>query len=189
MRKISATFFMSLDGVVEDPASWNGAYWSDEMGAALGAGMATSDTFLYGRKTYDDMAAAWPEREAMGDDAGDDAPFATVMGDTRKVVVSHQDLTFTWRNSEQIQGDLVEGVTALKAEDGGDIAMAGSTSVVRQLLAAGLVDELNLLVHPVAVRHGERLFDETDEGEAIPLTLVSSTTLPQGVLHLVYAPA
>ena len=187
MRKITATFFMGLDGVVADPASWNGAYWSDEMGAALGAGMATSDTFLYGRRTYDDMAAAWPERETLGDDAGDDAPFATIMGDTRKVVVSHQDLTFTWRNSEQLQGDLIEGVTALKHEDGADIAMAGSTSVVRQLLAAGLVDELNLLVHPVAVRHGERLFDEGDE--AIPLTLTRSTTLPHGVVHLVYAPA
>lgn len=187
MRKLTATFFMALDGVVEAPETWNGAYWSDEMGAALGAGMAESDTFLYGRKTYDDMAAAWPEREEMGDDAGDDAPFATVMGDTRKIVVSRQPITFTWRNSEQLEGDLIEGVTALKATDGGAIAMAGSISVVRQLLAAGLVDELNLFVHPTAVRHGERLFEEADD--PVPLALVSSATLPAGVVHLVYAPA
>lgn len=187
MRKLTATFFMALDGVVEAPETWNGAYWSDEMGAALGAGMAESDTFLYGRKTYDDMAAAWPEREEMGEDAGDDAPFATVMGDTRKVVVSRQRITFTWRNSEQLEGDLIAGVTALKATAGGAIAMAGSISVVRQLLAAGLVDELNLFVHPIAVRHGERLFEDADA--PVPLELVSSATLPAGVVHLVYAPA
>lgn len=186
MRKLTATFFMSLDGVVEAPEAWNGAYWSDEMGAALGAGMAESDTFLYGRRTYDDMAAAWPEREGLGEDAGDDAPFAAVMGDTRKVVVSHQRLTFTWRNSEQLEGELIDGVTALKATEGGAIAMAGSTSVVRQLLAAGLVDELHLFVHPVAVRQGERLFEEADA--PVPLALVSSATLPAGVVHLVYAP-
>jgi dihydrofolate reductase len=186
MRNITATFFMALDGVVEAPEQWNGPYWSESMGAALGAGMARSDTFLYGRRTYDDMAAAWPEREEMGEAAGDDAPFATVMGDTRKIVVSHQPLTFTWRNSEQLEGDLIEGVRALKATDGGDIAMAGSISVVRQLLAAGLVDELNLFLHPIAVRRGQRLFDE---GEAVPLRLVSSTPLPAGVVHLVYAPA
>src|SRR5882672_10687454 len=92
------------------------------------------------------------------------------------------------RNSEQLTGDVVEAVTALKNEPGEtNIAMSGSVSVVRQLLAAGLLDELHLLVHPIAVRTGMRLFDE---GEApIPLTLISSETFKTGVLNLVYGPA
>jgi len=102
--------------------------------------------------------------------------------------VSNQDLQFTWRNSEQLRGDLVEGVTALKAEPGStDIAMSGSISVVRQLIAAGLLDELHLLIHPIAVRKGERL---CDEGESpVPLRLVSSQAFTTGVLYCVYAPA
>src|SRR6266536_6277108 len=91
---------------------------------------------------------------------GEDASFAKALGDAGKIVVSNQKLELTWRNSEQLEGDLVEAVTALKSEPGGNIALSGSVSVVRQLLAAGLVDELHLLVHPIAVRKGMRLFDE-----------------------------
>ncbi|MEU1390538.1 MULTISPECIES: dihydrofolate reductase family protein [unclassified Nonomuraea] len=182
MRKISANLFISLDGVVQDPAEWHFPYFNDEMGAAVTAQMA--DTLLLGRETYDSFAGAWPEREAAG---GEDADFARTIGDARKIVVSRQPLEFTWRNSELLQGDLVKGVTALKAEPGGPIAMSGSVSVVRQLLAAGLLDELHLLVHPIAVRKGERLFDEGDS--SIPLELVSSQTFTTGVLYLVYRPA
>jgi dihydrofolate reductase len=140
---------------------------------------------LFGRKTYDSFAGAWPEREAAGEE---DAPFAKTLGDARKIVVSNQQLEFTWRNSEQLQGDLIEAVTALKNEPGdGTIGMSGSVSVVRQLLAAGLLDELHLLVHPIAVRKGMRLFDEGEP--PIPLTLISSQTFETGVLNLVYAPA
>ena len=88
---------------------------------------------LIGRVTYDSFAGAWPDREAAG---GDDAGFAKKLGDARKIVVSHQPLEFTWRNSEQLQGDLVEFVTKLKKEPGGDIGMSGSPSIVRQLLEA-----------------------------------------------------
>ena len=113
---------------------------------------------------------------------------AKALGDARKIVVSNQRLEFTWRNSEQLQDDLVESVTALKHEPGeANIALSGSVSVVRQLLAAGLLDELHLLVHPIAVRKGLRLFDE---GETpIPLRLLSSEAFKTGVLNLVYAPA
>jgi dihydrofolate reductase len=185
MRKITAGLFISLDGVVEAPDEWHFPYFNDEMGAAVDATLGAADTILFGRKTYDSFAGAWPEREAAG---GEDAPFAKSLGDARKIVVSSQQLQFTWRNSEQLQGDLIEAVTALKNEPGaGAIAMSGSVSVVRQLLAAGLLDELHLLVHPIAVRKGMRLFDE---GESpIPLTLVSSQTFTTGVLNLVYASA
>jgi dihydrofolate reductase len=185
MKKITAGLFISLDGVVEAPDQWHFPYFNDEMGAAVDATLGAADTMLFGRKTYEGFAGAWPEREAGGEE---DAPFAKKLGDARKIVVSSKPLDFTWRNSEQLQGDLVDAVTALKNEPGdGTIAMSGSVSVVRQLLAAGLLDELHLLVHPIAVRKGLRLFDE---GEAsIPLELISSETFETGVLNLVYAPA
>jgi dihydrofolate reductase len=185
MRKIIANLFISLDGVVEEPGNWHFPYFNDEMGVAVDAVLGNADTMLLGRKTYDDHAGAWPEREAAG---GEDAEFAKVLGDARKIVVSHQRPELSWRNSELLEGDLVEGVTALKNEPGeGNIAMSGSISVVRQLLAAGLLDELHLLVHPIAVRKGMRLFDEGDT--SIPLELLSSQAFSTGVLHLVYGPA
>ena len=184
MRKITAGLFISLDGVVEAPDQWHFPYFSDEMGAAVDATLGASDTVLFGRKTYDSFAGAWPEREAAG---GEDANFAKALGDARKIVVSTQKLEFTWRNSEQLEGDLVQTVTALKSEPGGNIALSGSISVVRQLLAAGLLGELHLLVHPIAVRKGMRLFEERET--PMPLRLISSETFQTGVLNLVYGPA
>jgi dihydrofolate reductase len=184
MRKMTAGLFSSLDGVVEAPDQWHFPYFNEEMGAAVGATLGAADTVLFGRKTYDSFAGAWPEREAAG---GEDAGFAKTLGDIRKIVVSNQQLEFTWRNSEQLEGDLVEAVTALKNKPGGNIALSGSVSVVRQLLIAGLLDELHLLVHPIAVRKGMQLFDE---GETpIPLRLISSETFKTGVVNLVYGPA
>ena len=183
MRKITAGLFIALDGVVEAPDQWHFPYFNDEMGAAVDATLGAADTVLFGRKTYDSFAGAWPEREEAGEE---DAGLAKKLGDVRKIVVSNEKLEFTWRNSEQLEGDLVEAVTALKNEPGGNIGMSGSVSVVRQLLDAGLVDELHLLVHPIAVRKGMRLFDE---GETpIPLRLISSETFETGVQNLVYGP-
>jgi len=184
MRNITAGLFISLDGVVEAPDQWHFPYFNDEMGAAVAATLGAADTVLFGRKTYDSFAGAWPERETAGEA---DAGFAKKLGDARKIVVSNQKLEFTWRNSEQLEGDFVEAVTALKNEPGGNIALSGSVSVVRQLLAAGLLDELHLLVHPIAVRKGMRLFD--DGQTPIPLRLVSSESFKTGVLNLRYGPA
>ena len=185
MRKIQAGLFISLDGVVEDPQDWHFPYFNEEMGAAVDATLGRSDTLLLGRKTYDSFAGAWPDRELAGEE---DAGMAKKLGDARKIVVSNQPLEFTWRNSELLDGDLVEAVTALKDEPGDTpIAMSGSVSIVRQLLAAGLLDELHLLVHPIAVRKGMQLFDENDA--PVPLTLISSETFKTGVLNLVYGPA
>ncbi|MDT5069821.1 MAG: hypothetical protein QOK02_5976 [Mycobacterium sp.] len=181
MRTLTAGMFVSLDGVVEAPDQWHFPYFNDEMGAAVDAQLGAADTILLGRETYDSFAGAWPDREA---DGGEDAAFAKKLGDARKIVVSRQRLEFHWRNSEQLTGDLVRAVTALKNQPGGDIAMSGSVSVVRQLLAAGLLDELHLFVHPIAVGRGARLFDD---GETIPLRLVRSQAFTTGVLHLVYA--
>lgn len=185
MRKLTAGLFISLDGVVEAPETWHFPYFNEEMGQAVTAQLGAADTLLLGRKTYDSFAGAWPDRENAG---GEDAGMAKALGDARKIVVTRQDLTFTWRNSERLTGDLVEAVTTLKNEPGETgIAMSGSVSVVRQLLAAGLIDELHLLVHPIAVRKGMRLFDEGDD--PIPLRLLSAKPFTTGVTHLVYGPA
>jgi dihydrofolate reductase len=126
MRRITAGLFISLDGVVEDPQDWHFPYFNDEMGVAVNAQLGAADTILLGRRTYDTFAGAWPDREAAG---GEDAAMGKALGDARKIVVSNQDLQFTWRNSEQLRGDLVEAVTALKNEPGTtDIAMSGSVS-------------------------------------------------------------
>ncbi|WP_197376431.1 dihydrofolate reductase family protein [Mycolicibacterium baixiangningiae] len=184
MRKIKAGLFIALDGVVEAPDEWHFPYFNDEMGAAVDATLGAADTVLLGRKTYDSFAGAWPRRELEG---GEDAEFAKELGDMRKIVVSRQRLRFDWRNSEQLTGELPDAVAALKAQPGGDIAMSGSVSVVRQLLDAGLLDELHLLVHPIAVRRGERLFD--GGGSSVPLRLLSAQTFSTGVLNLVYTRA
>ena len=187
MRTITATLFTALDLVVggeEEMEVWHFPYFNDQLGEAAMGAYAPADTILVGRKTYDSFAGAWPDREKAGEE---DAAFAKDLGDMRKVVVSNQDLSFTWRNSEQLKGDLVEGVTALKEEPGdGGIVIPGSVSIVRQLMDAGLIDRLHLMVHPIAARSGFRLFDE---GAPVPLRLVSSEVFETGVLNLVYAPA
>jgi dihydrofolate reductase len=184
MATITASMFMALDGVV-DPAAgnWHFPYFNDELGAAV-ARTHDADVMLFGRVTYDSFAGAWPGREAAG---GEDAEFAKALGDMRKVVVSHRPLEFTWRNSEQLPGSLADGAAALKADPSIDkIAISGSVSVVRQLLAAGLLDELHLFVHPVLAGTGLRLYPDGLPEQ--PLRLVSSQPFATGVLYLVYAP-
>ena len=132
MATIKASLFSALDGVV-DPGvgNWHFPYFNEEMGAAV-TDTHDADVMLFGRVTYDSFAGAWPERETAG---GEDAPFAKRLGDMRKIVVSRSPRELTWRNSEQLQGDLVEAVTALKNDPSiGRIALSGSVSVIRQLL-------------------------------------------------------
>ncbi len=185
MAKLISTLFISADGVAEIDPDWHFPYFDENMGRAVGEDYDTADVLLIGRDTYDSFAGAWPGREAAG---GDDAPFAKQLGDMRKVVVSRQPLEFTWRNSELIKGDLLDVVTSLKADaDIGGILIPGSISVVRQLLAAGMVDELRLLVHPVAARKGRRLFDEGDR--PYHLKVMATEVFPTGAIRVIYAPA
>lgn len=184
MATVTASLFAALDGVV-DPGvgNWHFPYFNDEMGEAVDR-THDADVMLFGRVTYDSFAGAWPDREAAG---GEDAAFARHLGDMRKVVASRSPLDLTWRNSEQLDGDLVEAVTALKADpEIGRIALSGSVSIVRQLLDAGLLDELHLFVHPATAGSGLRLFE--DGGPARQLALLSATPFQTGVLHLVYGP-
>ncbi len=180
MRKIKSHFFISLDGVVESPDKWHFRYFDDEMGAAVGAGFATTDALLMGRVLYNEWAGYWPEHA--------DEPFGDVMNSIKKYVVSNSLQAAKWLNSEIISGDVARQLTDIKAQDGGDITMSGSPTTVRWLLRQGLLDELNLLVHPVVVGDGlARLFPPDEP--STPLELLTAQTFETGVLNLSYAPA
>jgi dihydrofolate reductase len=180
MRKIKSNFFISLDGVVESPDKWHFPYFNDEMGAAVGAGFSTADAVLMGRVLYEEWAAYWPQNA--------DQPFGDVINDIQKYVVSNSLQQAEWQNTEVLSGDAAGKLKELKAQDGGDIAMSGSATTVRWLLREGLLDELNLLVHPIAVGEGfARLFPPDEP--TTPLQLLRSETFETGVLNLSYGPA
>ena len=184
MGTITASLFTALDGVV-DPAvgNWHFPYFNEQMGEAVDR-THDADVMLFGRVTYDSFAGAWPDREAAGEE---DAGFAKRLGDMRKIVASRSPMEFTWRNSEPLQGDLVDVATALKNDPTiGRIALSGSVSVVRQLLDAGLLDELHLFVHPAVAGSGRKLFEEG--GPARHLALISAQSFATGVVYLVYGP-
>jgi dihydrofolate reductase len=185
MAKLISTLFISLDGVAEIDESWHFPYFDDNMARAVTYDYDKVDALLLGRVTYDSFAGAWPEREEAGEE---DASFAKFLGDVRKIVVSRQPLEFSWRNSELMEDDLVAAVTELKSDASLErILIPGSITIVQQLLAAGLIDEISLLVHPVAARRGRHLFDEDDP--AYHMTLARSEVFPTGVVWLTYSPA
>src|SRR5438067_2250646 len=180
MRKIKSNFFISLDGVVESPDKWHFPYFDDEMGAAVGAGFATADAMLMGRILYQEWAAYWPEHA--------DEPFGDVLNSIKKYVISDSLTAAEWQNSEIISGNVAQKLADIKAGDGGDIAMSGSPTTARWLLREGLLDELNLLVHPILVGGGlARLFPPDEP--SIPLELRSVQTFKTGVLNVSYAQA
>jgi dihydrofolate reductase len=177
MGFIKSGLFISLDGVIESPETWHFPYFNDQMGAVVGELMSGNDAMLIGRQTYDEFAGYWPNA-----DPGD--PVTGVMNGARKYVVSNTLTEATWENSSVITGNVVAELTKLKADTG--LGTTGSATLVRWLLEQGLVDELHLLVHPIVVGHGKKLFAD---GATVPLKLVSSTTFDTGVLYLVYARA
>jgi len=177
MGFIKSSLFISLDGVIEAPETWHFPYFDDQMGAVVGDLMSGNDATLLGRQTYDEFAAYWPA-------ADPDDPITAVMNGARKYVVSDTLTEATWQNSSVISGDVAAELTRLKADT--RLGTTGSATLVRWLLEQGLVDELHLLVHPIVVGHGKKLFAD---GATVPLKLVSSTTFDTGVLHLVYANA
>ncbi len=181
MRKIVAGLFVSLDGVFEAPDQWHFPYFNDEMGAAVDAQMKASDAMLLGRVTYQEFAGFWPSQTT------DDVDIADYMNNTPKFVVSNTLETVDWQNSTLIKGDVAAELTKLKQQPGKNISITGSGSLVRSLLRDGLLDELHLLVHPIVVGRGKRLFP--DGTEQLPLELVAAKTFSTGVLSLTYQPA
>jgi dihydrofolate reductase len=183
MARIVSNFFISMDGVVERPDQWHFPYFDDEMGRIVSSGMETQQTFLMGHRLYDEWSAYWPSQT-------DDVPFASHINQMRKYVVSHEDFEPTWQNTMVLSGSddstVAEKVRTLKDSTPGDIGMSGCATTVRWLIAQGLLDELALLVHPIAVGTGQRLFEDT---RTVPLKLVESRTLPTGVMLVRYEPA
>jgi dihydrofolate reductase len=174
---IKSGLFISLDGVVESPNEWHFPYFNDEMGAAVGAMMGGNDAMLIGRKTYAEFASYWPT-------ADPDDPTTAQMNDTRKYVVSTTLTDPAWENSTVVSGDVKAEIARLKQDQ--QLGTTGSGTLVRWLLEQGLLDELHLLVHPLVLGKGKKLFDD---GAQIPLQLLSSAAFSTGVLHLVYARA
>src|SRR5262245_13174561 len=180
MRKSVAIVLMSLDGVVEAPEKWHLRFFNDEMGELLDDAAAQADAMLLGRRTYEEFAAFWPTQ-------GSDVPMADYMNDTPKHVVSTTLTELDWSNSTVISGDIAEKVAALKRQPGTNIQIYGSPTLVRSLLRDGVLDELDLLVPPLVVGRGQRLFENGGYGTVLSLT--SSRTLGTGVLALTYVPA
>jgi dihydrofolate reductase len=181
MRKIAAGLFISLDGVVEAPEKWTGPYFNDQVGQAVGALMAANDAMLLGRVTYEGFAAAF---------GGQSGGMADQMNHTQKYVVSSTLTSADWQNSTLVSGaedDVEAQIRQLKEQPGRNIGMSGSSTLVSWLLRRGLLDQLDLLVFPVVIGGGKRLFSEPD-GQ-VPLALDGSESFGTGVVHLSYEPA
>jgi dihydrofolate reductase len=179
MRKIVAGLFISLDGVVESPASWAYQYFNEEMADVIGTGLAQADAVLLGRRTYLEFAELWPSQ-------GSDVPMAAFLNNTPKHVVSSTLNSLDWAGSSLLSGDLAAEVTKLKGQPGKNIQVPGGPTLVRSLLRDGLLDELSLMVAPIMVASGARLLDELIH---TPLKLLRSRALSTGVLSVTYEPA
>jgi dihydrofolate reductase len=193
MRKIVVSEFVSLDGVIQAPGGaeedteggfthggWTGPYWHDDMGAYFFEAMSQSDALLLGRKTWQIHGGAF---EPMP--AGD--PFGDAMNNQRKYVVSTTLTTASaWRNSTLISSNVVEEVRALKAQPGKNIVIDGSSVLVHTLTRHGLVDEYSLLMYPVVLGSGKKLFPQ---GLRVNLRLIESRPFPSGVVLMRYEPA
>ena len=181
MRKVIAGLFISLDGVTESPDQWQFDHFDEDMMAALGAHIAAEDTILLGRVTYQEWAPYWP--------TSTDEPYASHINNTPKYVVSTTLGKVEWGQRDNItliKGNLAEEIAKLKQQPGKNIGISGSPTLVQSLLQSDLLDELYLMVHPVVVGKGKRLFK--DGADLKRLTLTDSTITPTGVAILTYQP-
>jgi len=181
MRKVTAGLFVSLDGVTESPEKWQLPYFNDEMGEAVGAAMAATDAMLLGRVTYQEFASYWPGVSS------EDQPFADHMNNTPKYVVSTTLDRAEWNNSTIIKVHVAEEVSRLKQQPGQDILIYGSGDLVHTLMQHDLIDEYRIMVHPVVVGSGKRLF--RDGSDTTVLRLIETKTFSSGVVVLSYRPA
>ena len=177
MRKIVAGLYVSVDGVVEAPDAWTGPYFSPEVGQLVGSLIAEGDTLLLGRVTYQGFAAAF---------GGQSGGMADTMNSFPKVVVSTTLDRADWQNSTLISTNIAGEITKLKQQPGRNINVSGSGTLVDWLVRQGLLDRLDLLVFPVVVGHGKRLFGD---GSQVPMSLAASEAFSSGVVHLTYHPA
>lgn len=194
MRRVVVGTFLTLDGVYQAPGGveedtsggfdhggWQMPYFDDVAGGTILEAMSSSDGFLLGRKTYEIFAASWPS-------APEENPFGSLMNGLTKYVFSTTlQEPLEWNNSKLLKGDIGEEVTRLKEQPGKDLQVVGSGQLAHTLMRLGLVDEYHLMVHPVVLGSGKRLFKEGTMPS--PLKLVDTKTTGTGVLLLTYHPA
>ena len=192
MRKIVVTNSLTLDGVMQAPGrpdedrrsgfehgGWALAYHDSVMMKAMGEGMAQGADLLFGRRTYEDFFAVWPGRK--------DNPFTPVLDNAQKYVASRTlREPLPWQNSTLLSGDAAETVARLKEQPGKDLTVLGSGDLLQTLMRRGLVDEYVLLIHPLVLGRGRRLF--SDDARRSALHLVNSVTTTTGVLIATYRP-
>jgi dihydrofolate reductase len=193
MRTLRVIEFLSLDGVMQAPGDpqedteggfrhggWQRPYFDDVLGASAAQGMAATDAYLFGRKTYEKMAAYWPH-------VSDDDPYARHLNSTPKHVASTTLTHVDWDKTTLLEGDVPQAVAALKEEPGEDIAVLGSGQLVQTLTEHDLVDEFSLVVYPILLGSGKRLFRDSEQARR--LTLIDSQTTGTGGVMLTYRPA
>ena len=193
MRMLRVIEFLSLDGVMQAPGApeedteggfqhggWQRPYFDDVLGATAAAGMAATDAYLFGRKTYEAMAAYWPTAPQAD-------PYARHLNSTPKYVASRTLQGVSWQNSTLIRGEVAEEVARLKEQPGGNIAVLGSGDLVQTLIKHNLVDEYFLAVFPIVLGSGKRLFRDVDGARRLSLVDCKATTT--GGVILTYRPA
>jgi len=192
MRKLTVSEFVSLDGVMQAPGGadedteggfrhggWQMGYFDDVAGERIGASMAQTGAFLLGRRTYEIFASYWPTQS-------DDDPFAKILNGLPKYVASTTlGEPLAWQNSSLLQGDVAKAVAELKEGEGGNIVVLGSVGLVQTLYENDLVDEYALMIHPIVLGSGKKLFREVPRK---PLKLADSVTTSTGVVMATYVP-
>jgi dihydrofolate reductase len=181
VRRVVVSEFISLDGVVEDPR-WTFEFSGEDRDQFKFDELAASDALLLGRVTYEGFAAAWPQMEEQTGEYG-----AWMNGYPKHVVSTTLEEPLEWNNSTLLRGDVAEEVSGLKDQPGKDILIFGSGDLVNTLMQHDLIDEYRLMVFPIVVGSGKRLFDEG--GDTKTLQLVGTQTFDSGAIVLTYAPA
>jgi len=192
MRQLQVIEFISLDGVVQAPGDpqedteggfthggWQRPYFDEVFMEQAARGIAETDAQLFGRKTYEKMAAYWPT-------VGDDDPFAKHLNSVTKYVASRSMTDAAWKGTTVLNGNVAEQVREIKEQDGGTISVLGSADLVRTLMAHDLIDKYSLAVHPIVLGSGKKLF--RDAAQNRKLELVNAVPTSTGVLLTTYRP-
>ncbi len=190
MRKIIVTMWMTLDGFIAGPngeMDWVGAFYDEAMGNYEYDLVSAADTLLLGRVTYQSFASAWPHVPENPNAPKGEVEYAHRLNAMRKIVFSRTLSHAEWNNSTLLKEIVPEDISKMKQEPGRDMVIYGSASIVRALTNLGLIDEYQLLVHPIILGSGKPLFKDIEH--RVNLKLVNTRTHPSGVVILHYQPA
>ena len=178
--RLVATEYLSLDGVFEEPGQWSGPFFNEEAITFKWDELQTSDALLLGRQTYEGFAAAWPTMEGTGE-------FGEKMNTMPKYVVTSRSDKLDWTGSQAVQGDLAAEMRKLKQQPGQDLLLSGSAQLFNALMRENLIDLYRLMVHPIVLGKGKRLFAE--DADQTTLKLVETKRFASGIVILEFEPA